>query len=66
MQRTAASTDVTAAVQLDIKSVCAFLREQARSVEDTAGGCTDPQVVSELQAIAEELVARADELSGRR
>src|SRR5689334_2200776 len=63
--RAAAVPDVSAMTQSDLNSVCVFLREQARSIQDTAARCTDPQVVSELEAISEELAARADALSNR-
>jgi hypothetical protein len=46
-----------------MQEVILFLREQARSIQETARRCTDPQIVSELQAIADELYAKANELS---
>jgi len=46
-----------------MNQIIKFLREQARSIQETARRCTDPEIASELQAIADELYEKANELS---
>ena len=46
-----------------MQAVIGFLREQARSIQETARRCTDPEIASELRAIADELYEKANELS---
>lgn len=51
---------------MPMETVSFFLRQQAHSILDTASRCTDPQVVSELEEVCEELRAKAEALEGGR
>ena len=43
-------------------SLASYLRTQADNIDDTAGRCTDPVIVSELQEISAELRTEAEKL----
>jgi hypothetical protein len=49
-----------------MQEMIAFLREQSRSLMETARRCTDPRSAAELVSVAELLHAKAEELQPSR